>query len=90
MKSAPQTTTQTTKPDDPVTKSRHRWSILIHSPYAKEMEDMAELKHVNANAGTDAVVEELLSSGGVIVDDLLEPELIDTINSKETEGKQDA
>ncbi|MEH6592720.1 MAG: phytanoyl-CoA dioxygenase family protein [Halioglobus sp.] len=41
---------------------------------------MADLKHVNTEAGAEAVVKELLSSGGVIVDGLLEPELIDAIN----------
>jgi hypothetical protein len=44
------------------------------------MADMAELKHINADEGAEAVVNELLSSGGVIVDSLLAPELIDTIN----------
>ncbi len=32
---------------------------------------MAELKHINADEGSAAVVKELLSSGGVIVDGLL-------------------
>lgn len=41
---------------------------------------MAELTHINANAGADAVVAELLSNGGVIIDDLLTPELTATIN----------
>jgi hypothetical protein len=42
---------------------------------------MAEIKHLNANTATAAIVEELLASGGVIVDSLLDQELIAAINS---------
>lgn len=41
---------------------------------------MAQLTHINAKAGAAAVVAELLASGGVIIDQLLDPELVDTIN----------
>jgi ectoine hydroxylase-related dioxygenase (phytanoyl-CoA dioxygenase family) len=41
---------------------------------------MTGLKHINADAGTAAVVAELLASGGVIIDNLLDSELIDAIN----------
>jgi ectoine hydroxylase-related dioxygenase (phytanoyl-CoA dioxygenase family) len=41
---------------------------------------MAQLTHIDANAGSAAVVDELLASGGVIIDQLLDSTLIDAIN----------
>jgi len=41
---------------------------------------MAQLTHINAADGAAAAVEELLAHGGVIIDELLAPELVDAIN----------
>lgn len=41
---------------------------------------MARLNHINASAGTAAIVEELLASGGVIIDQLLDEQLVAAIN----------
>lgn len=41
---------------------------------------MTELTHLPADAGADAIVEALHKQGGVIIDDLLDPELIERIN----------
>lgn len=41
---------------------------------------MAQVRHINARAGTAAVVDELLASGAVIIDSLLDSELLAAIN----------
>lgn len=43
---------------------------------------MANLKHLNAEEGADAIVAELLTSGGVIIDNLLSPVLLAQINQE--------
>ena len=41
---------------------------------------MQTLKHISASAGADPILTELMTSGGVIVDDLLNAELLEKLN----------
>lgn len=41
---------------------------------------MARLNHINADAGAAAVVQELLHSGAVVIDQVLPPEVVEAIN----------